>query len=114
MTWRVHIEDQPWRLSSRIRTTRDRQDGGYDVVLPLTLQTVEAGLVGPENDGLLGEVRRPEAEAFLQSIMNAAWEIGIRPTEFTDHTNELTATRYHLEDMRSLALKDTSVKSSED
>lgn len=28
----------------------------------------------------------------------------MRPRGFKDHTNELTAVRYHLEDMRKLAL----------
>lgn len=44
-----------------------------------------------------------EVEDFLRAMMNAAWEIGLRPNGFDDHTNELTAVRYHLEDMRTLA-----------
>lgn len=40
---------------------------------------------------------------FLQAMSDAAWEIGIRPKQLEDHTNELKATRYHLEDMRVLA-----------
>lgn len=44
-----------------------------------------------------------QAENFMQAIMDAAWEAGMRPRGFKDHANELTAVRYHLEDMRSLA-----------
>ncbi len=44
-----------------------------------------------------------QVEGFLQAAMDAAWELGLRPTGFKDHTNELTAVRYHLEDMRLLA-----------
>ncbi len=38
----------------------------------------------------------------LQSIMDTAWENGMRPTGFTDVKNETAAIRYHLEDMRKL------------
>ena len=44
-----------------------------------------------------------ETDDFLRAIVDAAWDAGIRPTGFGDHTNELKATRYHLEDMRLLA-----------
>ncbi len=44
-----------------------------------------------------------QVEGFLQAAMDAAWGLGLRPTGFKDHTNELTAVRYHLEDMRLLA-----------
>jgi hypothetical protein len=47
----------------------------------------------------------PSASDFLQAIMDAGWEQGIRPRKFKDHTNELTAVRYHLEDMRALAFE---------
>ncbi len=44
-----------------------------------------------------------DAEGFMQAILDAAWEAGLRPEGFADHKNELTAVRYHLEDMRKLA-----------
>lgn len=47
---------------------------------------------------------RPSMEDFLQTMLNTAWDFGQRPAGFKDHTNELTAVRYHLEDMRTLAL----------
>ncbi len=47
----------------------------------------------------------PSTNDFLQAIMDAGWEQGIRPRKFKDHTNELTAVRYHLEDMRALTFK---------
>ncbi len=40
---------------------------------------------------------------FLQAALDVAWEIGLRPQGFADPANELTAVRYHLEDMRTLA-----------
>lgn len=38
-----------------------------------------------------------------QAVLDEAWRIGMRPKGFADHTNELTAVRYHLEDMRAMA-----------
>lgn len=42
---------------------------------------------------------------FLQSIMDFAWEQGMRPKGFDERATEpqLAALRYHLEDMRKLA-----------
>lgn len=41
----------------------------------------------------------------LQAMSDVAWEIGIKPKQIEDHNSELKATKYHLEDMRTLALK---------
>lgn len=45
----------------------------------------------------------PPTSEILQSILDAAWEQGLRPTGFTDIKNETTAIKYHLEDMRKIA-----------
>lgn len=51
-----------------------------------------------------GDFGGERAREFLQAMMNAAWEIGIRPSSAQDQRNELAAVRYHLEDMRKIAL----------
>ncbi len=89
------------------------QYGGHSLVL------IKEGLEGRsmvtmfemEKLGRHGELRKDslqaipheEVEDFMRAIMDAAWEVGIRPTGLSDHTNELTAVRCHLEDMRLLA-----------
>ena len=103
MTWRVYLEDQPWAMASRLHMARYRGDK-IDVVQPLEMKTIEAGLMVQNSVGIFGDVARAEAIEFLQAIMDAAWEQGIRPTNHQDHTNELTAVRFRLEDMRRLAL----------
>ncbi|KAA0888709.1 hypothetical protein [Oryzomonas rubra] len=40
-----------------------------------------------------------------QELMDELYRVGIRPTEAVDSTGELNATKYHLEDMRKLALQ---------
>lgn len=45
----------------------------------------------------------------VQSLFNALWNIGIRPSEpQRDHGGELAALRFHLEDMRRLVFKDSN------
>jgi hypothetical protein len=80
-----------------------RDDGKVDCVQPLIVKTFEQGLMTTDDGGILGDQTKAECQDFLRALMDAAWEIGIRPSQFTDHTNELKATRFHLEDMRLLA-----------
>ncbi|KKK86802.1 hypothetical protein LCGC14_2759590 [marine sediment metagenome] len=104
MAWKVYIENQPAWHSAKIHMANVRDDGKVDIVQPLVLDTIEQGLLASDNGGLLGEGKTyAECQEFLRAIMDATWEIGIRPSKFADHTNELKAVRYHLEDMRLLA-----------
>ena len=48
----------------------------------------------------------PEIRDFLQAMADAAWKLGIKPREAIDAQSELKALRYHLEDMRTIAIKD--------
>jgi hypothetical protein len=66
------------------------------------MHDIEEGSMAPESNGVLGDYIQ-ETDDFLRAIMDVAWGTGIRPTGFEDHTNELKATRFHLEDMRLLA-----------
>lgn len=102
MTWKVHIEQQPWRMATRLHMVRKRADGRRDVVLPLTMDTAESGDLARDHGGILGDVAHEEAAEFLRAFMDAGWELGIRPTKFASHADELAAVRYHLEDMRQL------------
>jgi hypothetical protein len=44
-------------------------------------------------------------EQFLQSIVDQAWDMGIRPRYARETTPEINAIKYHLEDVRRLAFK---------
>lgn len=114
MTWKVHIERAPWRLASRLHMARENPDGTLDIVGPLTMTRVAPySFAGTEEGGILGDTDEGQCEQFLQAIMDAAWAEGIRPTAYADPTNELSAVRYHLEDMRKLALPQASPKRTE-
>lgn len=40
---------------------------------------------------------------FVQAVMDAGWKAGLKPAGYEDASRELTATKFHLEDMRLLA-----------
>lgn len=44
-------------------------------------------------------------KSFLQSLVDQAWDLGIRPRYARETTFEVNAIKYHLEDMRNLIFK---------
>lgn len=64
-------------------------------VANLTLVKVEAGQILPEPTVKL---HRDDAQA----LMDALWNVGLRPTEGSGSAGSLAATERHLEDMRRL------------
>ncbi len=110
--WRFWVEERPWsgvpRKLFAVRSTggaRSAREHVHSIVaapigeseaidVPLLEETREE-----QQDGV-GDVTQ-----FLQAAMDAGWEMGLRPAAAKDHTNEQAAVRYHLEDMRALALK---------
>lgn len=42
----------------------------------------------------------------MQALADKLWECGIRPTEAAGSAGSLSATKYHLEDMRKLVFKE--------
>lgn len=100
--WRFFIDYQPWNDLRRLFIVH-RSQGKNARVRPLTLEVVDPGLLvdAPTLDGTWES--NFGVEGFMQAALDAAWEMGLRPTGFADHTNELKAVRYHLEDMRALA-----------
>lgn len=113
----IASRDHGWRAMARYSLTNDgwdlhaayKEHDGMRVVLPLTFSEVgPVGIVGDQP--MLGFTSsswecRPECDAhgFLQAMMEIAWDLGMRPSKLDQHNSELTAVRYHLEDMRALA-----------
>lgn len=61
---------------------------------------VEAGLFNVDSDFFKAD--SPEFDAFIQALVDEAWNAGYRPKEHVGVGSELAATKYHLEDMRNL------------
>lgn len=105
-TWQFFVDDKPW-LGARDLYVRIRApDGSLHTVQEMRATPTEDGLVPSP---LLSETWNDQQDnlgdvtGFLSAAMQAAWDLGMRPKGFADHSNELTAVRYHLEDMRLLA-----------
>lgn len=106
--WNFFVDDRPWsgerRLFMRVRNQHLRSTA---FVAPLVI--VQADPSGPYDVPSLSESaedrddRLGDVTGFLQAALDSAWSLGMRPSGFADHTNELSAIRYHLEDMRTLA-----------
>lgn len=86
---------------------------GFAYVAPLELRRIEDGGMYStptlsdfsdtriaREDGLAVAC---DVQAFMQAALDEAWRMGLRPAAFSDTTQELSAVRYHLEDMRKLA-----------
>lgn len=100
MTWKVHVEREFHSDWLKIWAYR-RQPGKTAFMTHVAFTDVDEGTVGPEAPSF--QFAGDEGREFLQAFMDAAWEQGIRPVGLEDHTNELKATKFHLEDMRLLA-----------
>ena len=46
-----------------------------------------------------------EVKAFFQAFLDRAWQLGLRPAHYETESNEMKATKAHLEDMRTLVFK---------
>lgn len=106
--WAFFVDDQPWNGSRRLFMTIRDQARRVSYVKPFTIVTSAPG--ERYDEATLTESREEQLDlmgdvtGFLQASLDAAWDLGMRPKAYADHTNELKAVRYHLEDMRTLAV----------
>ena len=106
--WSFFTDYQVWSDSLRLFARYVDHQGKSHVVKPLSFAEIERGhaystpTLGLSDFGTFDETPQ-DVKGFLQAAMDAAWEFGLRPAKFADATNELKATRYHLEDMRRIA-----------
>ena len=96
--FKIKFIKDAWRDRAGLIIKQDKGDGYFSflqfVFRPLDLgQEIEPAMMDDQ------------AIEFMQAVCNAAYEAGIYPIQLKDKTDELTATKYHLEDMRQLALK---------
>ncbi len=89
----------------------------YRAVLHYDLFTDRQVLVVRTKDGYLSAITEKacsgmqqmeplmdgDSVEFVQAIMDAGWKAGLKPLGYEDASRELTATKFHLEDMRILA-----------
>jgi hypothetical protein len=106
MTWRIHLDNMVRRglMGYRMYVLREEFDGAYTVMHGAQLHTYQRHTLSSEDEFFLSDEQSGiDVRAFLQAMSDAAWEIGIKPKQIEDNSNELKATKFHLEDMRQLA-----------
>lgn len=103
--WKVFIEHTPWNGDSHKLHMIHSFQGKRSAVTNFTLDEITSGQITPCAEIFPVEDKQDGVTSLLQAMIDAAWEAGFRPRGHEDHNSELTATRYHLEDMRTLALR---------
>jgi hypothetical protein len=100
MKFKVYTEYRDFAEDFCLYIVEERPDGRVAIAKPVDLEFEVKER---------GEIRKPTmvmykpvAIPFLQSIANACEKIGILPEGKPILENELTATKYHLEDMRKI------------
>ena len=95
--WRVYVKQEPWSDGYDLYIAKEGPSGGLDAVIGFTFKSVGEGLKvsGPAIAGM-------ESEQFMRAVMNAAWDLGIRPDGFNDTKESMAATQAHLADLKSI------------
>ena len=105
--WRAYLEREPWSYSAKLGIVGEDDDTTKGEITP----GLVTGFVFKSfhRGGYAGNFETPSSGseegvmAFLRTMLSTAWDAGLRPPSVQDHTNEMKALRYHLEDMRRLA-----------
>lgn len=62
----------------------------------------ESVFLDPYKDATVSVGASVDGTVFLQTILDHAWSVGMRPVGFLDVKNEMSAVKSHLHDMRAL------------
>ena len=104
----VEIERNPSIRGYSIWITRIRPDGQCELARNIELEFYNPTEGVWEKPTL--ELKGRDADDFLQSFANALVHSGFKSNELKNVNQEISAIKYHLEDMRSLVFKQTEVK----
>lgn len=114
MTFRFHLDFRSYGAGYSLAIIEKRRDGARAFLQPFIWKSVGEGFTIPESEAyaLRDDYDQDKVREFLQAAADAAWEIGIKPKQMADHSSELKATKYHLEDMRKLAFEGSPISST--
>jgi len=100
MSWKVDYHWEPRKQVYELYIRQFAGPGRVSYVTNIELKAIDTvpGQLVQEVPVL--ELMQEDAEDFLRAFANAAWRMGIKPTEFREDNKELEAVKYHLEDMR--------------
>jgi len=107
MKYRFHTEYSIASYGFSMAVIAESHDASRAFLQPLVWKKFDPNTAIPSDEvfAIKDDFGAETVKNFLQAAMDAAWDIGLRPTQAQNQTDELKAVRYHLEDMRTLALK---------
>lgn len=101
--WKFTLQPKPWDLTTNVYLIGYDFDGPKQFhANPIEFTEFEEG-ASAEPFFILHE---HSDSGMLQAMMDGLWDSGLRPSNHRDFTQELQATKTHLEDMRQLVFKD--------
>jgi hypothetical protein len=100
---KVFIEKQTYS-GVNIYMHIEPRNGKIGIVEPLTITEYSEDEIRGKYFPPVIHTHHQDTE-FLQSLVDQAWDMGIRPRYARETTPEVNAIKYHLEDMRSLVFK---------
>jgi len=102
--FKVHLVHDPVINGTSMYIIRDLDDGRVEYFKPTMMEsTIQDGSLEIEPTFRFSH---RVGESFLQSLSEALVRIGFKPDAIKAKENEVSAMKYHLEDMRRLVFKD--------
>ncbi len=110
MTWRVIVQSMipVGQIGEQLYLISEDSAGLGPISYvsgPLVLKELAQGNVVPDDAVLMKGFAfggRNQIDDLLQAFADAAWDRGIKPKKYEEPSNELSATKKHLEDCRAL------------
>lgn len=101
MRWYTRLTDDDFSRQRGLRIARkdgDDSDNSIAVLESMTFVSFPNYVVLPTMEPPI-----PDGIPFLQAMLNAAWEAGLRPDGYKDIAGQMQAIREHRDDMRTIA-----------
>jgi len=101
MAWKVYIETEDFNFRARLLVGNKSDDGSIEAIVgPVTIHRFQPH--ESAKDAHFLDMPSDEMRQFLQAIVDAAWDFGVRASEYAQHSG---AQQKHLADMRKLVGK---------
>jgi hypothetical protein len=101
MTWRAHIWPSDYDRTLRLGIAKHNADGSLDVVQAAIIKRHDPSRM-VEADEVFLSLPREEVRSVLRALADAAWEMGIFPSQMDDYRRTNDAQQAQIEYLKSL------------
>lgn len=95
MKWKLFIEDEDYGRKTKLYLASLFQDGSIEVIHGAAF--TKYAPIEPSEKAPWLELESGKARALMQTFMDEAWDMGLRPSDYRSHDK---ATQQHLRDLR--------------